>query len=86
MTPSENAVIFVERAKHAGEFGLRLTFNDATERTVDFGPFLRGSRNPLIRAYLEPAAFACFEVRDGDLIWGDYDLCFPIVDLYEGQV
>ena len=86
MTPSENAAIFVERAQDAGDFKLRVTFNDAMERTVDFGPFLRGSRNPLIRAYLDPAAFARFEIRDGDLIWGDYDLCFPIADLYEGRV
>lgn len=86
MIPSENSVIFVERVQDAGDFKLRITFNDATERTVDFGPFLRGSRNPLIRAYLDPGAFARFEVRDGDLVWGDYDLCFPIADLYEGRV
>ena len=21
-----------------------------------------------------------------DLVWGDYDLCFPIADLYDGRV
>jgi hypothetical protein len=86
MTLSNNAVIFVERARQAGEFRLRLTFNDAAQRTVDFGPFLRQSSNPLIQAYLDPAAFARFTIRDGDLIWDDYDLCFPIADLYDGRV
>ncbi len=81
-----NAVIFVERAERAGDFRLRLTFNDGAVRTVDFGPFLRQSRNPLIQAYLNPDAFSSFTLRDGDLMWGDYDLCFPIADLYEGQV
>lgn len=86
MTVSENAVIFIERAEQAGDFSLRLTFNDGTERIIDFTPFLRSSRNPLIQAYLDPAVFASFTVRDGDLIWGDYDLCFPIADLYEGKL
>jgi hypothetical protein len=84
MTIPENAVIFVDRAEHVTDFQLRLTFSDATQRIVDFGPFLRGSHNPLIRAYLEPAAFARFTVKDGDLVWDDYDLCFPIEDLYRG--
>ena len=50
MTLSENAIIFVERAELAGDFRLKLTFNDATQRVVDFAPFLRRSRNPLIRS------------------------------------
>jgi hypothetical protein len=86
MSPSENTVIFVERAEHAGDFRIQLSFNDGTQRIVDFGPFLRQSNNPLIQAYLDPAAFARFTVKDGDLIWDDYDLCFPIADLYDGRV
>jgi hypothetical protein len=86
MTLSENAVIFVQRAEHVGDFKLRLFFSDATQRIVDFAPFLHGSRNPLIQAYLDPAAFARFTVKDGDLLWDDYELCFPIADLYEGRV
>lgn len=86
MTLSENAIIFVERAEHMGDFNLRLTFSDGKHRVIDFGPFLRQSNNPLIRAYLEPGAFARFTIKDGDLIWDDYGLCFPIADLYEGQI
>jgi hypothetical protein len=86
MTPSDDAVILIERAEPAGDFKLRLWFNDATQRMVDFGPFLLDSHNPLIREYLDPAAFSRFQVRDGDLVWGDYDLCFPISDLYDGHV
>ena len=86
MTPSENAVIFIERAEHAGDFKIRLTFSDTVVRTVGFGPFLRRSRNPLIQVYLDPTAFAGFQIRKGDLVWGDYDLCFPIADLYDSRV
>jgi len=84
MTLAENAVIFVERAEHAGDWRLRLSFNDGTRQIVDFAPFLRRSNNPLIQAYLDPAAFARFTVKDGDLIWDDYELCFQIADLCDG--
>lgn len=86
MKPAKDAVIFIDRAELLGDFKICLTFNDSTQKTVDFGPFLRASRNPLIQAYLNPVAFARFTVRDGDLIWDDYELCFPIADLYEGHV
>lgn len=86
MKLSEDAVIFVEHAEHVGEFRLRLTFSDSARQIVDFAPFLGRSHNPHIQAYRDPAAFARFTVKEGDLIWDDYDLCFPIADLYEGRV
>lgn len=86
MTLPENAVVFVVRAEQAGDFTLRLTFSDATERVIDFAPFLRESHNPLIQEYLTPDAFARFTLQDGDLVWDDYALCFPIADLYEGKL
>ena len=86
MSLPENEAIFVERAEPAGELQINLSFSDGTQRVIDFGPFLSRSRNPLIRAYLEPSLFAQFSVKDGDLVWGDYDLCFPIADLYEGRL
>jgi len=24
--------------------------------------------------------------RYGDIVWNDYELCFPILDLYEGNI
>jgi hypothetical protein len=86
MALPENAVIFVEAAEPAGDFRLRITFSDRASRVIDFGPFLRGSRNPMIQTYLAPTRFATFTVRDGDLLWGDYDLCFPVADLYDGNI
>jgi hypothetical protein len=55
-------------------------------RTVDFEPFLKFSRNPTIRAFLDRKRFTDFAVKDGDLMWGDYELCFPIIDLYENRI
>jgi len=56
------------------------------ERIVDFGPFLQKSLNPMIRKYLKLDNFKNFTVEYGDLFWHDYDLCFPIADLYDGRI
>lgn len=65
---------------------LRLCFSDGETQIVDFEPFLRGSLNPMIRKYLDLNLFREFTLEHGDLLWGDYDLCFPIADLYAGQI
>ncbi|HEY7214552.1 MAG TPA: DUF2442 domain-containing protein [Thermoanaerobaculia bacterium] len=86
MTLVAGVGIDVLRAEQAGAYRLRVTFGDGTERIVDFGPFLRNSSHPSIHAYLEPDKFANFRIEYGDLLWGDYELCFPIADLYEGRI
>ena len=78
--------VAIEKAEYVEAHILRLTFNDGAERLVDFGHFLSQSHNPHIRKYLDPALFQRFTLADGDLFWQDYDLCFPIADLYEGQI
>jgi hypothetical protein len=79
-------VVNVVSAVPAGEYRLSVCFDDGTERLVDFGAFLRESRHPAIRAWLDPARFADFRIQDGELIWGDYELCFPIADLYLNRI
>ena len=86
MTIPKDAEIFIEEAAPVGDYRLRLVFSDGAKRIVDFGAFLKSSSNPQIRAFLEPSAFARFVVSNGDLVWDDYELCFPIADLYEGRI
>ncbi len=78
--------INIVRAAPAGDYRLRLEFDDATEETIDFLPFLSRSRHPDIRAYLERNRFVGWRIEHGDLIWGDYDLCFPVMDLYHNRI
>jgi hypothetical protein len=82
----EGIGIDVVQAEQTGAHQLRLVFSDGAERIVDFGPFLDSSAHPAIRSFLEPDMFASFRVEQGDLLWGDYDLCFLVADLYEGRV
>jgi hypothetical protein len=69
-----------------GDLQLRLSFSDGREQTVDFKRFLSQSQHPDLRAYLDPGRFAAFRIEYGDLVWGDYDLCFPLIDLYRNDL
>jgi len=82
----DEQVISVEKVNQLSDFKLELEFNDRTQQVIDFYPFLSRSLNPLIRKYLSPEEFSKFEIDEGDLEWNDYDLCFPIADLYENKI
>ena len=83
MTPKS---ITITSATHVADYRISLRFNDEFEQIVDFKPFLSRSAHREIRAYLDPIRFADFRIEYGDLVWGDFDLCFPIVDLYRNQI
>ena len=82
----EGKIVSVESVEREGDFVLTIRFSDDTAKTVDFEPFLSRSKNPHIRKYLDAQLFGAYSVTDGDLEWNDYDLCFPIADLYEGTL
>lgn len=86
MSAVKTEVLEIIDAQQVSSYKLRLNFDDGKDQVVDFEPFLTASRNPAIRAYLDPQRFSQFRIEHGDLVWGDYDLCFPIADLYEGQI
>lgn len=83
---TEAWIIAIEKVEYLKDYVLQLQFSDGKTKKVDFGPFLHQSRNPLIRHYLDIDTFKQFTHEHGDLHWNDYDLCFPIADLYEGKV
>jgi hypothetical protein len=78
--------IKITKAQHLKNYIVRLTFSDSTEQNVDFKPFLSGSAHPEIRKYLKPKEFKKFHLDNGDLMWGDFDLVFPIMDLYKNEI
>ena len=83
---TEGAGVDIVGVERVSAYELKLRFSDGLERVIDFEPFLRGSRNPMIRAYLGPRRFGSFRLEHGDLVGDDYGLCFPIADLYEGRI
>ncbi len=73
-------------ANYIGDYAIRIKFKDGTERLVDFKPFLNKSHHPSIKKYLKEDLFLKFKIVQGNLNWNDYDLIFPIWDLYEGDI
>jgi len=81
----EHPIISIEKVEYRGEYTLRLHFNDQSVQTIDFKDFILSSHNPHIAKYADLTLFTSFSLTEGDLEWNDYDLCFPIIDLYENK-
>ncbi len=79
-------VISINKAQYLGEYKIMFSFSDGTEKTIDFSTFLQNARNPMTRRYLDKKLFQEYTIQYGDIIWNDYEMCFPIWDLYEGNI
>jgi hypothetical protein len=78
--------IKITKVDHLHDFILKLTFSDGKFQEVDFRPFLENAQHPEIAKYLDINFFMQYELVDGDIIWNDYDLVFPIWDLYSNSL
>jgi Protein of unknown function (DUF2442) len=86
MKTSAPQFLEVTEAKYVSGYNLLVNFDDGTRRVVDFGPFLKQAKNPMITKYRSIKEFKSFHIRNGDLMWGDFEMIFPIMDLYEGNI
>ncbi len=75
----------VREARHLGGCRLEVAFSDGQVRTVDFEPFLKCA-HPELHKYLNEREFVRFSIEHGNLSWNDYEMCFPIEDLYSGNL
>jgi hypothetical protein len=82
----QDDLIEIKSAEYRGDFVIKVYFTDGTDRLVDFKTFLMASLHPSIRKYLNEVQFRQFNIVDGNLNWNDYDLIFPIDDLYNGKL
>ena len=79
-------VISIISAEYTGEYKVKLTFSDGVMKEIDFAAFLNNAKNPMARKYLDKKLFRNYKIEYGDIIWNDYEMCFPIWDLYEGKI
>lgn len=75
-----------DAAREDSDVDVLVAFDGAATSKRYFKPFLAHALHPDIRAWLDPARFATFRLEYGELVWGDYDLCFPVIDLYRNQI
>ena len=86
MNDTDTNFIELTDVQYQHEYKLQLTFNDGKQRLVDFEPFLRATRHPAIREYLNLEKFRRFTFEHGYFHWNDYDLNFSLDDLYRGEI
>ena len=79
-------VISITKAESIGEYKILFLFSDGVERLIDFSDFLKNAKNPMTRKYLDEKLFKAYSIDYGDIIWNDYEMCFPIWDLHEGKI
>ena len=79
-------ILEIVAVKYLGGYCLEIAFQDGKKQQVDFEPFLRKAKNPDIRDFLDIEKFKSYRIEYGDLVWGDMDLCFPIMDLFNGRI
>ncbi|MES2589759.1 MAG: DUF2442 domain-containing protein [Bacteroidota bacterium] len=82
----DNQILKIKTVNHLKDFTLDLVFIDGSKRIIDFKPFLSKSFHPSIKKYLNLNYFLNFKIVNGNLNWNDYDLIFPIHDLYSGKI
>jgi len=78
--------ISIENATYIDEYKIYLKFNDGKENIVDFQNFIEKSNHPDIKKYQDKKLFQNFIFEHGEIEWNDYELAFPIYDLYKGQI
>lgn len=79
-------IIEIKKAEYISGYKIRLAFSGNKEKVLDFETFLKNAKNPMTRKYLDLNEFKQFNLEYGDLTWGDYEMCFPIWDLYKGKI
>ncbi len=85
-TDKNHKIYSVIQADYIGDFAIRVFFSDGHQKLVDFKPFLEQSKHPDIRQYLDEEKFQEFEIVEGNLDWNNYELIFPVADLYHNSI
>ena len=85
-TENETLTLNIVEAIYYSNYKINLKFNDGIVTIVDFETFLLKSQHPSINKYLDLKLFKDFKIIDGNLNWNDYDLIFPIWELYQGKI
>ena len=86
MSLKSGVAVAVKKVECLNDYRLEIEFSDGHVSVVDIGPFLRSSLNPGTQRFLDAKRFRKFSLVHGNLVWGDYEMCFPIEDLYKGDI
>jgi hypothetical protein len=85
---SESDVVSLKvlSAKYVSDYIINVAFSNGSEKQVNFKLFLENAMNPSAKKYLNKKKFMKFDIIDGNINWNDYDMIFPVWDLYIGKI
>ena len=75
-------IISIISAKHTKKLILIITFDDGHSSKVDFSDFLNQTNLPDLIRYKKISNFKKYKILNGNIIWGDYEMIFPLESLY----
>jgi hypothetical protein len=79
--------ISIIKAEYVGNLSVKIRFDDDTVRVIDVGAFIRQHPHNQYNKYLQEKNFLNFKIENGNIVWGDdWDLIFPIEQLYAGKI
>ena len=70
--------ISFNKAEYVVGYKIKFSFSDGVDRLIDFSSFLKNAKNPMTKKYLDKQLFKKYSIKYGDIIWNDYEMCFPI--------
>ncbi|HIP76166.1 MAG TPA: DUF2442 domain-containing protein [Psychromonas hadalis] len=76
----------INNVTYLHDYILNLVFSDGKNINVNFKDFIHSSPHPDIQKYKNIEEFKNFQLDYGDLEWNDYELAFPIFDLYQNNL
>lgn len=79
-------VISIDKAEYIEDYKIHFWFSDGIEKVIDFSGFLENARNPMAKKYLDKQLFKNYTIQYGDIVWNDFEMCFPIWNLHEGTI
>ncbi len=79
-------IVFIQKAEYIDNYTIKFKFNDGKEELIDFSTFLMNARTSMTKKYLDKQLFSKFTIEYGDIVWNDYEMCFPIWNLYQGKL
>ena len=79
-------IISIQKAEYLGNYTIKFVFNDGKVEMIDFSTFLMNAKTSMIKKYLDKQLFSKYTIEYGDIVWNDYEMCFPIWDLYQGKI
>lgn len=80
-------LIYITKAEYAGGLSVDLTFNDLSQKRLNFSSFFETHSHPQYNKYSNPKFFKKFHLEQGNIVWGkNWDLMFPIEKLKNGLI